>query len=254
MLDYGTLEDLCDEGLLDGLCLGEATAQGYAFEIDVDPNSVPPSYLTTARPVFPGVTGNDRFSMDESEVVLVQTDPNAAAGHAQLIEALHENLALAWDDLVAHGLEQALGLAHAIAEDPNSHAVIVRSLDPNQDGFLDEHELLDSDLLALAQASAPDLPPPSPPAGEVITDPALGAIVADYRARLLDALKWGQSNEDPLPPVPIADLAPNPFVLLDLLGALIVPMLGRGWLLIAFGGVLAIGVLRLSRRGRAPIA
>ncbi len=206
--------------------------------------------MLTARPFFPGVTGNDRFSMDQSELVLVQVDPNAAAGRARLIAALRENFVLAWDDLVASGLEQALGFANAIAEDPNSHAVIIGALDPNHDGLLDEHELLDSDLVALAQGSAPDLPPPHPPGGEVIADPDLDTIVAAYRARLVAALKLGQSDEDPLPLVPIAELAPHPFVFLNLLGALLVPTLGWGWLLVACGGVLAMGVLRLRASAR----
>ena len=100
---------------------------------------------------------------------------------------------------MASGLEQALGFTNAIAEDPNSHAVIIGALDPNRNGLLDEHELLDSDL---------------------------DTIVAAYRARLVAALKLGQSDKDPFPLVPIAELAPNPFVFLDLLGALLAPTLG----------------------------
>lgn len=195
--DYATLGELCLEGLITGTLCPDASAQGYSFE--VDSNTLPPSYVLTARPFFPGVTGNDRFSMDQSEVVLIQVDPNAAAGRARLIAALRENFVAAWDDLVASGLEQALGFTNAIAEDPNSHAVIIGALDPNRNGLLDEHELLDSDL---------------------------DTIVAAYRARLVAALKLGQSDKDPFPLVPIAELAPNPFVFLDLLGALLVPTLG----------------------------
>ena len=86
LLDYGTLRDLADHGVVDDV-LGSGTRQGYQFV--ALPSQKEPEFLwvATATPAVPGTTGDRYFMTNHSGVIYFALDrPFAADPDAPLPE------------------------------------------------------------------------------------------------------------------------------------------------------------------------
>jgi hypothetical protein len=71
--DYGTLEELSQATLIDGVLAG-GTKQGYVFQVQVSKENPEFAWMATASPEVPGSTGDRYFGVDSTGVVFYSTE------------------------------------------------------------------------------------------------------------------------------------------------------------------------------------
>jgi len=67
-LDYGTLTELGQHGLIDSVLAG-GTKQGYFFEVRVSPDNPEFDWMAVANPAVPGTTGSRAFATDSAGII-----------------------------------------------------------------------------------------------------------------------------------------------------------------------------------------
>jgi prepilin-type N-terminal cleavage/methylation domain-containing protein len=230
-----SLQELIDAGLLDdGLDDGER--EGYAFAIAGGGAAAGYAYLAT--PMNLGQTGVRGFGGDQSGILafdcptgehfrLVDGRPTCAPIQERTVDLVRLPLgelsglaAIREANQLAGGraVELARGLLGPELVDDTKAA-----FDADGDGRVDFSELLEADLLAIAQRLAAGR---SVPGGDLRLgdDGVLNAILQRLRSRLKQDLGLGSGDETTAPPaVPLDCVAGHPHAMLDLAEAERVP-------------------------------
>jgi type II secretory pathway pseudopilin PulG len=166
-------------------------AQGYDFAITAADAT---SFTATAIPVVPGVTGTQRFAIDESGTVTsvaVGAPPDTSALLAAATSVNQLSFGVARD--------QVRYLVHS---DLNDIEVLV--LDTNGDGLISFPEILDIDLLAAARTVQQHvhLTPGNVPIGD---DAVLTPILQTMQSSLKTSLSLATEGEASLPAVLVSE-------------------------------------------------